>query len=103
MHARTTKYFTVYFSMFVVDQLTVLHLPTCVLSLRGCLLLIIEQLMVGAERARSLLSTKQETRRTIVHLLGEAGVGKSTLKNTLSRGYFSSFFNVRVAKTDRFF
>ena len=43
------------------------------------------------------MSLPVETRRTTVHLLGDAGVGKSTLKETMGRGYFSALFNVSEA------
>eukprot|EP00752_Nemacystus_decipiens_P009822 g8764.t2 len=51
------------------------------------------KLEAALRRARRILSAKTECRRPMVHLLGEAGAGKSTLKDTLGRGYFSSFFN----------
>lgn len=57
-----------------------------------------QQLEAASRRARRILSAKTECRRPTVHLLGEAGAGKSTLKDTLGRGYFSSFFNVRFAR-----
>lgn len=52
------------------------------------------QLSLASELARGMLSLPVETRRTTVHLLGDAGVGKTTLKETMGRGYFSALFNV---------
>lgn len=56
----------------------------------------LRQLAAALERARSLTSVKMEKSRTIVHFLGDAGAGKTTLKESLelSRSYFSSWFNV---------
>ncbi|CAN0025441.1 unnamed protein product, partial [Ectocarpus sp. 12 AP-2014] len=54
------------------------------------------KLAVALKGARGILSGSVECRRTTVHLLGEAGAGKSTLKETLGRGYLSSFFNTSL-------
>ena len=41
-----------------------------------------------------MLTSRVETRRTMVHLLGDAGSGKSCLRESMVRTFFASLFSV---------